>query len=176
MNVTYLRKLLSNLLLYMMISLKIAMMKHLTVNTVCNCRSRYCKFVYFNRPRTHVDRVRDRELSRIPKKRVTRVLKKSRKVRRLLRTYIRKSIPKSSRMHLFTNKVREKIYAHGIRCENIGTPWLGCSKLGWDNPGLVWNPISDLKALKENSVEFFLSRVWLFDALKRTLKIFPKRL
>ena len=24
-------------------------------------------------------------------------------------------------MHLFTNKAREKIYAHGIRCENKGT-------------------------------------------------------
>ena len=36
--------------------------------------------------------------------------------------------------------------------------------------------ISDLKALKENSVEFFLSRIWLFDVLKRTQKIIPKRL
>ena len=83
-----------------------------SINTVCNCRSRFDKFVHFNRPRTHG--VRDREPSRIPKKRVTRILKKSRKVRRLLRTYIGKSIPKSSRMHLFTNKAREKIYAHGI--------------------------------------------------------------
>ena len=24
-------------------------------------------------------------------------------------------------MHLFTNKAREKIYAHGIRCDNKGT-------------------------------------------------------
>ena len=61
------------------------------------------KFVYFNRPLTHGIRVRDREPSRIPKKRITRILKKSRKVRRLLRTYIRKSIPKSSPIHLFTN-------------------------------------------------------------------------
>ena len=74
-----------------------------SINTVCNCRSRYDKFVYLNRPRTHATRVRDREPSRIPKKRITRILKKSRKVRRLLRTYIRKSIPKSTRMHLFTN-------------------------------------------------------------------------
>ena len=69
-----------------------------SINTVCNCRSRYDKFVCFNRPRTHGIRVRDRKPSRIPKKRITRVLKKSWKVRRLLRTYIRKSIPKSSRM------------------------------------------------------------------------------
>ena len=82
-----------------------------SIYTVCNCRSRYDKFVYFNRPRTHGIRVRDREPSRIPKKRI----------RRLLRTYIRKSIPKSSRMHLFTNKAREKIHTHGIRCKNKGT-------------------------------------------------------
>ena len=92
-----------------------------SINTVCNCRSRYDKFVYLNRLRTHSIRVRDREPSRILKKRTTRILKISRKVRRLLRTYIRKSIPKSSRMHLFTNKAREKIYAHGIRYENKGT-------------------------------------------------------
>ena len=92
-----------------------------SINTVCNCRSRYDKFVYFNRPRTHGVRVRDREPSRIPKKRITHILKKSRKVRRSPRTYIRKSKPKSPRMHLFTNKAREKIYTHGIRCENKGT-------------------------------------------------------
>ena len=85
--------------------------KAFSINTACNCRSRYAKFVYFYHPRTHAIRVRDREPSRIPKKRITRILKKSRKVRRLLRTYIRKSIPKSSRMHLFTNKAREK-YMH----------------------------------------------------------------
>ena len=67
-----------------------------SINTVCKCRSRYDKFVYFNRPRTHGVRVRDREPSRLPKKRIKRILKKSRKVRRLLRTYIKKSIPKSS--------------------------------------------------------------------------------
>ena len=87
-----------------------------SINTVCNCRSRFDKFVYFNRPRTHG--VRDREPCRIPKKRITRILTKFRKVRRLLRTYIGKNIPKSSRMHLFTNKARGKIYAHGFRCEN----------------------------------------------------------
>ena len=55
-----------------------------SINTVCNCRSRYDNFVYFNRPRTHGIRVCDRKPSRIPKKRSTRILKKSRKVRRLL--------------------------------------------------------------------------------------------
>ena len=119
-NVTYLRKLLSYLLLYMIISLEIAMMKHfqwiqsVTVDLdTTNLFILIALYAWY--------RVRDRELSRIPKKRITRILKKSRKVRRLLRTYIRKSIPKSTRMHLFTNKAREKIYAHGIRFENKGT-------------------------------------------------------
>ena len=84
-----------------------------SMNTVCNCRSWYNRFVYFNRPCTHDVRVSDREPSRIPKKIITRILKKSRKVRCLLRTYFRKSISKSSQMHLFTNKACEKIYAHG---------------------------------------------------------------
>ena len=38
------------------------------------------------------------------------------------------------------------------------------------------NLISDLKAFKENSVEFFLSAIWLLDALKQMQKIIPKRL
>ena len=74
-----------------------------SINTVCNCRSRYDKFVYFSCPRTYGIRVQDCEPSRIPKKRITHILQRSRKVRHLLRTYIRKGIPKSSRMHLFTN-------------------------------------------------------------------------
>ena len=90
-----------------------------SINTVCNCRSRLDKFVFSNRTRAHG--VRDREPIRTPKKRITRILKKCRKVKRLLRTYIRKSIPKASRMHFFTNKAGEKIYAHGVRCENKGT-------------------------------------------------------
>lgn len=36
-----------------------------------------------------------------------------------------------------------------------------CSKLGEDNPGLVWNLISDLKPLKEYSLEFCLSRMMI---------------
>ena len=74
-----------------------------SINTVCNCRSRYDKFVYFSCSRIYGIRVQDCEPSRIPKKRITHILQKSRKVRHLLRTYIRKGIPKSSRMHLFTN-------------------------------------------------------------------------
>ena len=51
-----------------------------SINTVCNCRSLYDKFVYFNRPSTRGISVRDRKPSRIPKKRITRILKKSRNV------------------------------------------------------------------------------------------------
>ena len=40
----------------------------------------------------------------------------------------------------------------------------------------MWNLISDLKALQENSLKFLSSRMWLFDALRRTQKIIPKRL
>ena len=67
-----------------------------SLNTVCYCRYRYDKFVYFNRP--HTNGIRDSKPSRIPKKRIKRILKKSWRVRRLLRTYIRKSIPKSVRV------------------------------------------------------------------------------
>ena len=36
--------------------------------------------------------------------------------------------------------------------------------------------ISDLKPLQENSLKFLSSRMWLFDALRRTQKIIPKTL
>ena len=52
---------------------------------------------------------------------------------------------------------------------------LGCSKLGLDNPGLVWNRISALEALKENSVEFFLSTIWWLDAPYRVEENDPKK-
>ena len=48
-----------------------------STNTVCNCRSRYDKFVYFNCARTHGIRVCDREPSRIPKKRISRILERN---------------------------------------------------------------------------------------------------
>ena len=49
--------------------------------------------------------------------------------------------------------------------------------LDWDNPGLKWDLISDVKVyLTKKSVLSFLSRIWLLDALKRIAKIIPKRL
>ena len=72
-----------------------------------NCRSRYEKFLYLTRhTRTHAVRVRDREPSRIPHKKISSILHKCRNVRRLLRTYIKKNIPRSSRMHMFINEGR----------------------------------------------------------------------
>ena len=43
-------------------------------------------------------------------------------------------------------------------------PGPGCSKQGQDNPGLVRNSNTDMKALKPNSV-FFLPAMQRFDAL-----------
>lgn len=48
------------------------------------------------------------------------------------------------------------------------SPQPGCSKLGYNNSGLTWNMISDLKALRGNSVEFVLTTVSWLDALKVT--------
>ena len=68
-----------------------------------NCRSRYEKFLYLTRhTRTHAVRVRDREPSRIPRKKISSILQKSRNVR----TCVKKNIPRSSRMHMFINECR----------------------------------------------------------------------
>ena len=40
----------------------------------------------------------------------------------------------------------------------------------------MWNLISGLKTLRENSVQIFLLAIWSLDVLKRIVKIFPKRL
>ena len=72
-----------------------------------NCRSRYEKFLYLIRhTRTHAVRGRDREPSRISRKKISSTLHKSRNVRHLLRTYIKKKMPRSSRMHMFINEGR----------------------------------------------------------------------
>ena len=70
-----------------------------------DCRSRYAKFQYDNSHvlnvtinRRHIGR-RDRSPSRIPAKKLSRVLNKSRKLRRIVRKYIRRNIPKSSHIH-----------------------------------------------------------------------------
>ena len=59
---------------------------------------------------------------------------------------------------------------------SIHWPGPGCSKLGKGNPGFMRNLISDPKALRKSSVQIFLLAIWSLDFLKRTVKIFPKRL
>ena len=69
------------------------------------CRSRYAKFLCLHRCVRDNARVpRDREPSRVPVKQLTRLLHKSRKIRKLVRKYIAKNVPKSSRIHCFVNK------------------------------------------------------------------------
>ena len=55
----------------------------------------------------------------------------------------------------FTSEVAKGLYIK----EKAYSTRLGCSKLGWGNPGLVQNFISDLKALEEKSVQFFFFNV-----------------
>ena len=40
----------------------------------------------------------------------------------------------------------------------------------------MWNLISGLKTLRENSGQIFLLAIWSLDVLKRIVNIFPKRL
>ena len=71
-----------------------------------HCRSRYGKFVYqksvltVRHIRRHVAR-REREPSRIPAKKLCRLLQKSRKLRKLVRKHIKNNVPRSSRIHRF---------------------------------------------------------------------------
>jgi len=99
--------------------------------SIKTCRSRYAKFIYYNRIKYNyydvtVSRynyqiplnyhaVRDREPSRISVRRLTRALSlyKSRKIRRLERKYIAKNVPKSSRVHQYihTFNLGSKLYS-----------------------------------------------------------------
>ena len=69
------------------------------------CRSRYDKFIMIEvksrvKYKRHLCR-RDREPSRIPGKRLSHLLKKSRKLRKLVRKHIKRNVPRSSRIHCF---------------------------------------------------------------------------
>ena len=73
--------------------------------SIKDCRSRYEKFISFNCVITRSYAIRrDREPSRIPVKQLARALQKTRKTRRLVRKYIKKNVPTSSRIHLFTKR------------------------------------------------------------------------
>ena len=66
-------------------------------------RSRFEQFIYFKGvKRRH--KIVDREPSRIPVKQLPRAFGKSRKICEPVRNYIRKNVPKSCKIHLFTSK------------------------------------------------------------------------
>ena len=71
-----------------------------------NLRSRYDKFVVGH----YCVRVRDREPSRIPVKKITNIPNKSRNIRCLLRSYIRREVPRSSQVHKYvtTNNINSR--------------------------------------------------------------------
>jgi len=77
---------------------------------VTDSRSRYDKFITGKarpcRYRIHCHTF-DREPSRLPVKRINRLLNKSRKTRRIIRKHIAKEFPKSSRIHEWTRKSKQ---------------------------------------------------------------------
>ena len=52
----------------------------------------------------------------------------------------------------------------------------GLLKAGYDNQGLMWNWFQIWKFYKKIQSKLFLSRIRLFDAIKRTRKILPKKI
>jgi len=82
-------------------------------------RSRYANFyiapqcvIYKLRSVQH----RDREPSRIPVKQLTRVMNKSRTIRKLVRQYIARNVPMSSRIHCYINKCG---FTHSAHCKYV---------------------------------------------------------
>ena len=67
-------------------------------------RSRIEQFIYFEGVKRRRHKLVDREPSRIPVKQLTCAFGKSRKICKAVRKYIRKNVPKSSKIHLFTSK------------------------------------------------------------------------
>ena len=103
--------------------------------SIKDLRSRYDKFVIGH----YCVHIRNREPSRIPVKRITRVLNKSRNIRCLLRSYIRREVPLSSRMHRYVSRNTNSMtkIAHRIK-----------SKLKNDNMRWVFGIRSYEKSLK----------------------------
>ena len=79
-----------------------------------NLRSRYDKFVVGH----YCVHVCDREPSRIPVKRITRILNKSRKIRCLLRSYIKREVPHSSQMHKYVSKNNNSFRTSIAHCKS----------------------------------------------------------
>ena len=73
--------------------------KSKTLHTTNKRRSRYAKFIAIEvKYKRHVGR-RHREPSRIPCKKLSRLLTKIRKIRKLVRKHIKKNVPRSSHIH-----------------------------------------------------------------------------
>ena len=95
-----------------------------SVSTTKDCRSRYAKFLHDKRVfiltvtvKRHVGR-RDREPSRIPAKKLSRLLKKNRKLRKLVRKHIRKNVPRTSRIHRLlcaSSRERKRLLSDQVR-------------------------------------------------------------
>ena len=85
--------------------------------TIKDSRSRYAEFIYRHCVKSSCHTVRrDREPSRIPVKRLTRVLQKSRKIRRLVKKHITKNVPRSSGIHITCRSLRRTVvYSHNTQ-------------------------------------------------------------
>ena len=75
-------------------------------------RSRHAKFISSAKN----IRTRSREPSRIPVKKLQRVLQKSRKVRKYVRRTLRKNFPQSSGIHYVTHAAFQRQYMYGYSC------------------------------------------------------------
>ena len=82
------------------------------------CRSRYAKFIVIKvRYNRHVGQ-RDQEPSRIPAKKISRLLKKSRNLCALVRKHLKKNVPRSSRIHRLVyafSRERKKLLSGQVR-------------------------------------------------------------
>ena len=76
--------------------------------TTKECRSRYDKLIVVDVNKRHVGR-RDREPSRIPAKKISRFLRKNKKIRKQVRKHIKRNVPKSSRIH--------RLFSYGFSCK-----------------------------------------------------------
>ena len=87
--------------------------------TIKDSRSRYAEFIHRNCVKSSCHTVRhDREPSRIPVKRLTRVLQKSRKIRRLVKKHIIKNVPRSSGINIYItcrSFCRTLVYSHNTQ-------------------------------------------------------------
>lgn len=92
--------------------------------TIKDSRSRYAKFIHRHCVKSSCHTVRrDREPSRIPVKRPTCVLQKSRKIRRLVKKHIIKNVPRSSGIHIYItcrSFRRTVVYSHNTQqCRSL---------------------------------------------------------